>query len=296
MTSNAVPHSNPCAKNRSAQIKVLLRAGTQEAWRLVRHPIHVFAWLVILVQIVILLVDSCRSDACSNPVGGSWLLDEMVPYMAVATYAAASLLATRPRRTGTQECLASLPTGAETRAAISLMGALGPFAVSVLVLSGVHWCDNVANSEFAAGLPTFSRYALAPVTVLGAGLLAVLVARWLPLPFAPGLVMIGILAAITNANSTEYWDYSREAGRFSRQAWLTPLPTNLDVETDPNSLPASFAGYAQISIPWHLTYLTGLDLLIIVGVFLLGRYRWYAAAVAVPVLALTALAAVQQLE
>jgi hypothetical protein len=41
-------------------------------------------------------------------------------------------------------------------------------------------------------------------------------------------------------------------------------------------------------MPCHVTYLLGLDLLVIVGVFLVGRYRWYAGAAALPVLCLIA--------
>ena len=71
--------------------------------------------------------------------------------------------------------------------------------------------------------------------------------------------------------------------------------------TDPMPGPNSHSGVLTrcsstvCSMPWHVTYLLGLDLLVIVGVFLVGRYRWYAAAAAFPVLLLIATASIRQL-
>jgi hypothetical protein len=276
---------------RGTQTQVLLGAGAQEAWRLVRHPIHIAGWLLYALYLWTSLSNPCRyGPPCFFWTGEQFTgIPRYIVWLAgVPTYAAASLLATRPRRTGTAEWLSSLPTGPETRWAISLMAALGPFAVSVLA-AGLAWCYVWTHDPgIAPRLPSFSEYAAAPVAVLGGGLLAVLVARWFPWPLVPVVVIVGIIQAV---NKTE----TMQANDYTRATWFTPYANTLFNGGEPGSLNGIFLGFVPGSMPWHLTYLIGLDLLIIVGVFLVGRHHWYAAAAAIPVLALIAVAGVRQL-
>jgi hypothetical protein len=94
---------------------------------------------------------------------------------------------------------------------------------------------------------------------------------------------------------------------INERFWTYPAFESLDPEqvmdrvTSTLNRPSSHEGVLTrcsstvCSMPWHVTYLLGLDLLVIVGVFLVGRYRWYAAAAAFPVLLLIATAGIRQL-
>jgi hypothetical protein len=271
---------------------VMVRAGAGEAWRLIRHPIHIAGWVLYGLYLWTSLSDPCRyGPPCSFWTGEQFTgIPRYIVWLAgVPTYAAASLLATRSRRSGTAEWLSSLPTGPETRWAISLMAAVGPFVVSSLA-AALAWCYVWTHDPgVAPRLPSFSEYAAAPVAVLGGALLAVMVARWFPWPLVPALVMIGIIQAIIKTEAIQYSEY-RPA------TWFTPYARVLFWGGEPGSrLTGPFSGFVPGSMQWHLIYLIGLDLLIVVGVFLVGRCRWYAAAAAIPVLALIAVAGVRQL-
>ena len=86
------------------------------------------------------------------------------------------------------------------------------------------------------------------------------------------------------------------ATEYKRATWFTPYANTMFYGGEPGSRRfGPFLGFVPDSMPWHLTYLLALDLLIIVGVFLVDRYRWYAAAAAIPVLALIAVAGVRQI-
>jgi hypothetical protein len=163
---------------------VMVRAGAGEAWRLIRHPIHIAGWVLYGLYLWTSLSDPCRyGPPCSFWTGEQFTgIPRYIVWLAgVPTYAAASLLATRSRRSGTAEWLSSLPTGPETRWAISLMAAVGPFVVSSLA-AALAWCYVWTHDPgYAPRLPSFSEYAAAPVAVLGGALLAVMVARWFSL-------------------------------------------------------------------------------------------------------------------
>jgi hypothetical protein len=275
---NTGTDTHPRLAGRGTQTQVLLAAGIREAWRLIRHPVHIAGWLyfTLLAWASVPYGTQCRY----GPKCFVWFPDQSTAILAhdivlttsVPTFAAASLLATRPRRKGSAEWLSSLPTGSETRWAVSVVAALGPFLISLLV-AGMSWCYMwTAYPEFAPGLPSLYEHAVAPVAILGAALLPVLLARCFPWPLSPTVIMFSVVQAIRQITYNGHtW-----------ASWFTPFPDVFPPES------------AQGSMPWHLTYLLGFDLLIVAGVFLAGRHWTRAAAGAIPVLALVALAARQQ--
>jgi hypothetical protein len=230
--------------------------------------------------------------------------------LGIPTFAAASLLATRPRRTGADEWLSSVPTSLEARWAISLMAAVGPFLLSIPAAAFL-W-HNMRTYTAATTPPPQYIYqcAAGPACVLGAGLLAVLVARWFPWPLVPLMAMtclVGVTWFGQDGPIQWFTPYVHNVGIGINEHFWTypafePFP---DLTTDrmdnpltgPNrhSLGLTRCSSTVCSMPWHVTYLLGLDLLVIVGVFLVGRYRWYAAAAALPVLCLIATASIRQL-
>ena len=279
-------------------------AGAREAWLLIRHPVHIAGWVLLLALV-----------ARDTPMPG-YDIWSAVPLMITAfvgipTFAAASLLATRPRRTGTDEWLSTVPTSLEARWAISLMAAVGPFLLSIPAAAFL-W-HNMRTYTAATTPPPQYIYqcAAGPACVLGAGLLAVLVARWFPWPLVPLMAMTClVLVTRFGQDGPMQWftPYVHNVGfGINERFWLYPAFESLDPEQVIDRLTSTLNGPSRhegvvtrcsstvCSMPWHVTYLLGLDLLVIVGVFLVGRYRWYAAAAALPVLCLIATASIRQL-
>src|SRR5262245_34816382 len=95
--------ASPVARGRSAQTGVLLTAGLQEAWRLIRHPAHLAGWAIA----VLLLSQDDRLESSAYSYFDVGL--DIVSLPATFTFAAASLIATRSRRSRTKELLTALP-------------------------------------------------------------------------------------------------------------------------------------------------------------------------------------------
>lgn len=163
-------------------------------------------------------------------------------FVGVFTYFAAALAASRPRRDGALEGQASTPAPAVARTAGLCLAASGPVALT-LVLMGL------ISAWFAGGRadlpvePSAAELAAGPLTVLGGALLGVLVARWLPFPTAPVLVMVGVVAATFVLN--ERWD-----GDY---ALLSPYATFSVFVPD-----GSWGGHTPGSPAWHAVYLAAL--------------------------------------
>lgn len=273
------------APARGTQVRVLTRAAMLEAWRLIRHPVHLAGWLLLTWALwpgnAPEKVDWGRDQFSTLPL-------TITMFIGVPTFAAASLLATRPRRAEADDWLSSLPTGQEARWAISLLAAIGPFTLSVVPAAALWYFVRTNDPGIAPRPATVWEYAVGPVCVLGAGLLAVLLARWLPWPLIPAVVMTSIIAMAVAAQGHQATWFSP----YADHARWADLYDNVDLRIP---YPGFYAGFLPGSMPWHVTYLVGLDLLAVVGVFVMGRYRWYAAAAALPLLALVGTAGAQQL-
>lgn len=272
------------ASGRTAQPRVLLTVGLREAWRLTRHPVHLAGWALLTFG---LIQEDTLTGGGETALGLTYTYFDVglaiVFWPATFTFAATSLIATRSRRSRTKELLTALPTDEEARWAISCFAVLGPVAcscVGAVILQQLMTSD---PSDPAPRIPSLAGTAIGPVCVLGAGWLAVLVARWLPWPMAPAAVMASLVGACI-------WAQARTARLFTPYADLVPWPYS------PDFVPLVWPDfYPGGSMNWHLLYLLGLSLLAGVGVFLVGRYRWIAAAAAVPTLTLVITAGLMQL-
>ena len=209
MNSGAARQETATPTSRGRQAQVVFLAGAREAWLLIRHPVHIAGWVLLLALV-----------ARDTPMPG-YDIWSAVPLMITAfvgipTFAAASLLATRPRRTGTDEWLSTVPTSLEARWAISLMAAVGPFLLSIPAAAFL-W--HTMRTYTAATTPPpqyIYQCAAGPACVLGAGLLAVLVARWFPWPLVP-LMAMTCLVVVTRF------------GQDGPMQWFTPYVHNVGI-------------------------------------------------------------------
>ncbi|MGY5890627.1 hypothetical protein ACJTNI_00475 [Blastococcus deserti] len=163
-------------------------------------------------------------------------------FIGVFTYFAAHLAASRPRRDGCQDEHTSMPAPAVARTAGLCLAAFGPALLSVALMG-------LISAWYAAGRldlpvwPSAGELAAGPLTVVGGALLGVLVARWLPFPTAPVLVMVAVVATTLALN--EGW-----SGRY---ALLSPYATFSVFVPD-----GSWGGHTAGSPAWHAVYLAAL--------------------------------------
>lgn len=166
---------------------------------------------------------------------------------------AANLVAGSGRRSGADEWMPSLSLPSTHRTAALLLACLGPAAAAAvldLVLLVVLDVGDV-------GMPVrWQHVASVPVAVLGAAVLGVTVARLLPWPGVPMVVMVGLV-------TFNLWvaSFAEHLGFYVDYA----------VWTDTDAIPAMRPGSAS----WHLVYLVALCGLAASGAFLRdARRRW----------------------
>jgi hypothetical protein len=220
--------------------------GRFEAWRLVRHPLHL-AGLALFLLVVVLTPDDGARDAFSAVTTGG------LAFHGVLTFFAANLVTSRSSRDGSEELLASAPTGERGRTGAACLAVLGPVAVDVLVVV-------VATGVYEAlGLfevrPTPAHLLTMPLLVLGGGLLGVMTARWLPFPGAALLVMAGMVAA-------DLWT-------TGPGAYFLGTYVDFTVWTDSGA----WGGLVPGSAGWHAAYLACLCGMAAVGALLRDRGR-----------------------
>jgi hypothetical protein len=172
--------------------------------------------------------------------------------LAVPAYFAVNLVATSGRRSGVDEWTAGLPLPPLHRTVAILLAAAVPAAMSVA--ASVLW---LVSGDGDTGLPLLWQHLVSPwVAVLGAGLLGVAVARLLPWPGMPLVVVVAVVTA--NFWVAGRWAYLGAYVDFVR--W-----------TDQDVIPAREPGSAS----WHLAYLTALCALAAAGALLpVARRRW----------------------
>jgi len=219
------------------RLRSVLALTRVEARRLVTHP-------AILVPPALLVVTGIR-----GPGAFRFLFLVGIGYFAIAigTFIAANLCATRSRRDRTEELYASLPLRDADRTAAHLLSVAGPLAAA-LVTAGVlaavtrPWAGASARLDITPrtimyGLPDFIQ---GPLIVAFLGVAGVVLARWFITPVAVPVVFAGIFAM------NSLGDLASGGLR-----WLVPV-------TDYSS-----AGVGSASVmPWHLVYLGGIILLL----------------------------------
>jgi hypothetical protein len=226
------------APARAEEAPVLLVArevAFAEARRIVTSPLVLLGAALFCAMIVV--------SSGDGPGGGyDGLLTGPTFFIGVFTFFAAHLAASRPQRHRCLDEHASLPAPALARTVGLCLAAIGPAVLAVALMA-------LVLAWYAAGRvdlpvwPSAPELAAGPLTVLGGGLLGVLVARWLPFPTAPGLVMVAVVA-VTFVLS-DAWE-----GRY---ALLAPYAT-FSVYVDDGS----WGGHTAGSPAWHAVYLAAL--------------------------------------
>ncbi|MEU8616114.1 hypothetical protein AB0C29_49845 [Actinoplanes sp. NPDC048791] len=265
--------------------------GRVEARRMMRHPAYWvgLAWFALLSAN--LTIDVVRGrDEIWNALYGVTLLGACLLY-APLTVVSANRVAAATFRRQVREPLDAAPVDARQRTVGTMLGLLrGPVLVGVaamVVMSVVApltepTAGDPANGSYGRGV---LEHLQVPVLVLGAGLLGIALARWVPVPGALPLVVLtlwfgtGAIYAAADAG-----------GAVHAPTWFAPWI----MWAAENAGPARDQPLGQEM--WHLAYLLGLSLLAGAAALLRtpGNRKglWCAAAAAVVV---TGLAGWQQL-
>lgn len=236
----------------------------REARRLVRHPL---LWLLAAVVIVTTALDG----AGDGRAAGYWYY---TIFVAVAFFGpmfvlfTANLVASGARRGRADEMLNATPTTDTRRTWAMTLGVALPLAgAGVTGVGAMVLIDTVAVVPPSDLLPA-GVLAQLPFVLVGAGLLGVLAARWLP--FAGGVVIIFLVATLGGLVLF---------GRFDSGVWWMWWTTE---RTFADRQPV--AGH-----PWlHAAYLSGLCACATVAAVYRDRTQWSRLAlVGVPVLVAT---------
>lgn len=264
----AVVRRRAVAVRRPAVLPVAREVALAEARRIVTSPLVLVGAGLYCAMIVVSSGDGPGS-------GYDGLLTGPTFFIGVFTFFAAHLAASRPRRDGCLDQLASFPTRPLSRTAGLCLAAVAPALLAAGLMA-------LVMAWYASGRvdlpvwPSAGELAAGPLTVLGGALLGVLVARWLPFPTAPVLVMVAVVA-VTFVLS-DGW-----GGRYSM---LSPY-TTFSVYVDDGS----WGGHTAGSPAWHAIYLAALCGMAAAGALLRDARRPvvpFAAGAALTVLAVVA--------
>ena len=228
--------------------------GGAEAWRIVRHPVTL-AGLALFILVNGAVGGDDAVGAFDMPTTGTTY------FLGVFTYFAANLVTTRDRRSGGEEMLAPLPADRLTRTVATVLAALGPAVLAVVVVVLVVGAYELLG--FFDVRPGFWHLAQAPVSVFGGALLGIMVGRWAPYPGVALLVMVAMVAWNVAASNTENWG---PVGTYTSWARYTDN--------------GSWGGYYPGSPFWHVLYLVALCAMAAVGTVLRdvrNRLPWLAA-------------------
>ncbi|WP_033345884.1 ABC transporter permease [Catenuloplanes japonicus] len=199
----------------------------REAARLLRHPL-------VLAGTVLAIGMSAESARLTEPLyvyQGMTMVQSFClgPMVIVAAFRAAG----RERRAGTAELIAVTPYGARRRVRALLCAAAGPAVLTAVIVGATPILYRYAGAV-PLRWPGLAELAVQPVRLLGAGLLGIMAALWLPLRGAPAaaLCLAGTVMAVVNA-------YTHGTLRLTLAA-LFPFGDLADGWSDP---------------AWHVAYL-----------------------------------------
>jgi hypothetical protein len=235
-----------------------LALGAAETRRLLTHPLVLLGGAAAFVAAIAWLWNGQRSDVVtidSSPIvdfGGQ--LNTLSLILGPATLFAGNLSASRERRGRTGELLTACPTGARARTLAALVAVVA-VGVATLLLSALISLSYTWLGAAPARWPTPAELAVQPIGVLGAGLLGVMTARWMPWPGAAFAVLIVIYSwcavGLVLVPTTDTW---AELAPYYQMYW----------QDQPGDPMRYFAG----SVPWHDGYLLCLGAMAAIGALL----------------------------
>jgi hypothetical protein len=219
----------------------LARAGTRS---LLRHPAFLAGAALTPLMLWLATADTAFGSAPDWRDISLAIALALVP-LAWLTIVAVNLIALRPRRTGTDELFAALPTPQPVRTTALLTTGIGPATVAAAL--AVAWVGVVATREDVRGSPDWLEIAVGPLIVAGAVTVGVAVARWLPRPIFGVLAAIATMLIQARFLDVTTWPWDRAAGDPLRFLGFIAEATG--------------AGTAALEVRpagWHLLYLFGL--------------------------------------
>ncbi len=166
-------------------LRVAAALAVPEAWRIVRHPVALVGLTLHLVLFAS-VADNGPRDAFDVMSTASTF------FYGVFVFFAANLVASRTRREGSRELLAPLAAGEHERTLALCLASLGPTLLNAVFNAGGYLMLEL-RGLFEVH-PTFWHIAQGPLTVLGAALLGIMVARWAPYPGMALVVMVAMFA------------------------------------------------------------------------------------------------------
>jgi hypothetical protein len=208
-----------------------------EVRRLMRHPLTILGLAAYLLTFTQEWGPRPAFSALTNAFVLPW---------GVPVFFAASFVASASRRAGTDELLAASPATRAQRTAASCLAGLGPFLLACVIqaiVAGVYTAADVELERF----PTVFEIGAGPLCVLGAALLGVAVARWLPWPGSSALVMLTLI--VFNWTVEPFYDDLAQLGFYRDFARWGPHPPYVEP-----------AGFNAGSPDWHAVYLLALSL------------------------------------
>ncbi|WP_033345887.1 hypothetical protein [Catenuloplanes japonicus] len=209
-----------------------LRLGRWEAARLLRSPLVVLGCLLAQVLCLRALHGSALDHYQAMTLLPGFVLGPVA-------FFAANLTASRERRAGMTHVVAVVPVDLRQRTAAALVATAGPAALTVLVVVVTVLAHRAMPGPplVRPGLP---ELAVPPVTVLAAGQLGVMTARWLPWPGAAASVMLALVLWVQGSGA-----------EFRRPVWSALAPfAELDINAG-----GRIIGFLPVSMPWHVAYL-----------------------------------------
>lgn len=151
------------------------------------------------------------------------------------------LVATREHRAGTLDVLSAVPAREPDRVRALCLASLAPGLVALvlnLALTGL-----LLSRDMFAETPSVAHLLQAPLNVVGAVLLGVLVAVWAPVPIAPALAVVGMVGF-----HVAFEDTAKVGLLKPTVFWADWGPTGGEL----------WHGYIAGSAAWHDVYVVGL--------------------------------------
>jgi hypothetical protein len=239
-----------------ARAPMVTSAGRQlggvEARRMVRHP----AYPIGLVYVAVFLVAALTGDDVAPWANTAYITVFLCLFLIYApvTIIVANRIAAATYRRRVREVLDGTPVQSRERTVGVMLGLLrGPVLVGLAGAAVLFLLQQFTSTDVAANNRVVPRvgwdYLQLPVLVLGAGLLGIAVARWLPWPgVMPVVVLIVWIGTVAM--------YAYTAGTVApTRAWFALWP--VWVASQDGLLPQQPLDREM----WHLVYLLGLGCL-----------------------------------